>query len=681
MTATTDSSNPSLLPAEEPGWARNFSILTVALGLIVLFGWSLDIDILKRLLPGLVSMKANTAIAFILSGIALYLHTLRQLPPTALIIRCLCASLVLLLGLVTLSEYFFGWNAGIDQLLFAEPAGAILTSHPGRMSDITAINFALIGGALLLMEARLWMAVQVISLVVAAITLLSIGGYLFGNLSLLQVGAATSIAAQTAAAFLMLSTGILMTTQSHVFMLWAREKAQIIGLTTSLVMLFFIFAAASYNFVQRDQASQHVEHTYEAIISMESFATSLTKFLYHNRGYLISAEERQLFERKKHRDTLVAEFSKIRQLISHDALHQERWEALNKLVAQRLDRADLAVQLRREKGFEASVALVASGKGDVLLDTIETKLDELTDTERTLLKDQQKIAETVRYSSFFTLGALIFTSLLLLLWVFRTSRHEMAERKLMEEKIHELNRGLELRVIERTTELEAANKDMESFSYSISHDLRAPLRAINGFSKILHEEYAGQLDDEGKRLLNVVGDNARKMGELIDDILAFSRAGRNEVEHSVIDMKKMVVGVWEELKPERAERDIQLELIALPPVDGDAAMIHQVVFNLLSNAVKFTQQHTTARIKVGGQVEGQETIYHVKDNGAGFNMQYANKLFGVFARLHGTDEFEGTGIGLAIVKRIITKHGGRVWAEGKVNEGATFYFALPNSTL
>ncbi len=254
---------------------------------------------------------------------------------------------------------------------------------------------------------------------------------------------------------------------------------------------------------------------------------------------------------------------------------------------------------------------------------------------------------------------------------------DITEHKQMEEEITKLNRSLESRVIERTAELEASNKDMESFSYSISHDLRAPLRAINGFSKILQEDYAARLDDEGKRLLNVVGDNAQKMGELIDDILAFSRAGRNEIRRSVIDMKKMVAGVWEELKPEMTGRNVHLELRDMPPAEGDAAMIHQVVFNLLANAVKFTQRHTDARIEVGGQTDEHETVYHVEDNGVGFDMQYADKLFGVFLRLHGADEFEGTGIGLAIVKRIITKHGGRVWAEGKINGGATFYFALP----
>jgi signal transduction histidine kinase len=244
-------------------------------------------------------------------------------------------------------------------------------------------------------------------------------------------------------------------------------------------------------------------------------------------------------------------------------------------------------------------------------------------------------------------------------------------------EISQLNADLERRVAERTDELAAANKELESFSYSVSHDLRTPLRAIDGYSLILLEDYAGKLDAEGIRLLNVVRNNTSRMSQLIDDILNFSRTGRLELNFAEIDMEKLAHTVYEELQPAVVGDNLQVEIEPIPPVKGDGAMMRQVFVNLLSNAIKFSRFREVAKIKVGVSIEGDETIYYVRDNGAGFDMQYANKLFGVFQRLHGVTEFEGTGIGLAIVKRIVTRHGGRVWAEGEVGKGATFYFSIP----
>ncbi|MHB9097420.1 MAG: CheR family methyltransferase [Syntrophales bacterium] len=229
----------------------------------------------------------------------------------------------------------------------------------------------------------------------------------------------------------------------------------------------------------------------------------------------------------------------------------------------------------------------------------------------------------------------------------------------------------------RSKQLEAANKELESFSYTVSHDLRAPLRAIDGFSRMILKRHGDAFDDDARRKFDTIRDNTRMMGQLIDDLLAFSRLGRTKPSMVTLDMEALIRDVWEDLKAASPERRLTLKMAALPPGRGDRGLIKQVLINILSNAVKFTKLQEEALIEAGGSLEGSENVYYIRDNGVGFDMQYHDKLFGVFQRLHSGDEFEGTGVGLAIVQRIIHRHGGRVWAESRPDEGTTFYFSLP----
>ena len=255
-------------------------------------------------------------------------------------------------------------------------------------------------------------------------------------------------------------------------------------------------------------------------------------------------------------------------------------------------------------------------------------------------------------------------------------RSDITSRKFAEEEIKNLNEQLEERVRQRTAELELLNKELESFSYSISHDLRAPLRAINGYSYRVQKSLEDKLTDAERSDLEKIIINTKRMGQLVDDLLSFSRLGRKEIIKSAFSMPVLIEQILKELKLESAYKNANIKMTVTHNAPSDLNMMRQVWTNLIDNALKYSSKNKSVEIEIGSAEDKKNIVYFIKDNGVGFDMEYVDKLFGVFQRLHSEKEFEGVGVGLAVVKKIISKHGGQVWAESKINEGAAFYFSL-----
>lgn len=642
-------------------------IITAIVGIIVLAGWQFDITIFKTIFPNSVSMKANTAAAFLVAGLALIF--LQRSGMAANIFVRFCGLVIMLIGFMSLVQHIFGWDIGFNEILFREPAGTIGTSHPGLMAPSTALNFLLLGCAFFVFTFQrfrnsfLIEFLLVFSLIISVIGLV---GYITGLEELTGPDAYTKMAVHTAGTFIILCIGMLFTVYERQHAPISIEQKLFAGLTTAATVIIFISFLSVSSIRSLVQASDWVDHTHKVKYQIEAVFAPVLEVQSSGRGFILTGNEEYLRPREKASRELSTVMNNLRFQIADNPRKQESFALLEKLVEQRVTFSDLLVSTRKTKGEAEARLLFATSRGKMLTDSIRVLVTQMIAEEDRVLQTRTEDKKHQAYRNQFVIYLSLAVQLLLLVFIFVFMKRDVTGRRKAEEETQKIN-----------AKLESSNKELESFSYSVSHDLRAPLRHIDGFIDLLIKNNAPQLDETGLRYLNTVSSSSKEMGNLIDALLTFSRLNKTEIRKNKIYSENMVKQVLKMFSSELTNRQVEINISELPDVLGDENLIRQVWANLISNAMKYTRNKENSVIDIGGKIENGEAIFYVKDNGAGFNMKYADKLFGVFQRLHKAKDFEGIGIGLANVHRIVVRHGGKCRAEGEIDKGATFYFSLP----
>jgi signal transduction histidine kinase len=446
------------------------------------------------------------------------------------------------------------------------------------------------------------------------------------------------------------------------------------SIAVSALVILLSIGVLSFRSTLRDKEDRDwVTHTHLVIESLEEILIDITQAEASQRGYLLTGDEQYLKPLENCVENVDRGVTEFRRLTSDNPRQQEAIRQLEPAIAARLAGLRERIEIRRLGGLEAASNAVTTGdNGEQLMAEIRERIAGMRRAEVQLLVRRLSAAA----DSTWTMKAIIvvgnFLAVVFLLFAGLVIHRETGKRNVAEQDLRHTNELLK----RQTVELSETNNELESFSYSVAHDLRAPLRQIGGYSKVLLQEHGPRLDQEAQRYLEKTADGARKMGRLVDDLLSLSKIGRQELALQAIPLDSLLRQVVEELASECSGREVEWRIGELFNAECDPGLMKQVFVNLLSNAVKYTSKKERAVIEVGHIWQNDQRVVFVRDNGVGFEMQYMGKLFGVFQRLHKARDFEGTGVGLAIVQRIIRKHGGRVWAEAELDVGAAFFFTL-----
>lgn len=638
-------------------------------------------------------MNPMSAFSFVLLGFALYLNLNQSDSRTSRNIIRLIALFVIFVGFSKLYSILSGLDLGTDKILFPDKISTVVVNgFPNRMAPNTAFDFVVLGSALFLSSFRkdvLSSISNYLCILVLLIGFFSVIGYVYQVQEFYGILSFIPMAIHTAISFIFCSFSLLLINGDSGFMKVFTSKGSG-GILARVLIPFLIIVPVSFGYI-RIYLNKLNPVSLELGVGFLITGIILTFFVLvwfvasqlEKSDIARTEAERKLFELNRELEKLVSSrtmdlfksenrFRTIIEQFPYPVLTytpegvctgtnfawEEMWNTRRDVL---VDYNILKDPQIKEAGFLPFVEKAFSG---------EPAISEpfLYDPKLIGSSGRDRWLQMVLYPVKNTAGNILEVIVV---------HQDITASKEAENEIRLLNNELEERVRVRTEQLVSANKELESFSYSISHDLRAPIRGIGGFTQILMEDYGVNFDAEGKRIIGKIIENAKQMGQLVDDLLEFSRLGRTELAEKEISMKELATTVYKELMNLESGREIFFEIQDIPNVRADQPAVRQLWVNLISNAIKYTKKTGSPVIQIGFMESEEGTVFYVKDNGAGFNMQYYHKLFGVFQRLHSNSDFEGTGVGLAIVKRIASRHGGNVWAESKEGEGATFYFTLP----
>lgn len=447
-----------------------------------------------------------------------------------------------------------------------------------------------------------------------------------------------------------------------------------LGILLGLIAFTLIAIEAYVSINSLEHRTQWLRHTYDVVEALESTLSVAKDAQMSTRNYAVSGYPADLTEFDDRTNRLRQSLVSLRKLTADNIAETANVSLLEKYVEEHIASLQEAIRFRKEKADAVQAMDFASGnKTRESMEKIRQQIVSMRVFEKNLLLERSgAVARVIRHTRRWIVFGTAGVYLVMLAAVFFLMR-EIRERERAEAALRRANGNL----TRHANQLETANKELDSFSYSISHDLRIPLRAVTGYARMIEEDYADKVDDEGRRFLKVIRDNGKRMSDLIDDLLNFSRLGRKEISAVQVDMNELVSAVVNDMQGRESFPSARITVEPLPEVWGDRTLLYQVWINLISNAFKYSAKKEHPVVRISGGIDKSEVVFSVSDNGVGFDMQYYDKLFGVFQRLHSNDEFSGTGVGLAIVQRIVNRHGGRVWAEGRPGEGAEFFFSIP----